>query len=159
GHPKHVRLLLTGDCGLDALGARDHDDSIPLLQQLIEGAVLQIGFRQPGDQGLRDVQHLHRHRFVVRESQALHPHQPSLRRDIEPSRDPGPSGLTGNTLSCRAERRVKHKRDKWSIPLGVGSQEEFLKSLNSSLTSLYIRLPTLHVISPWRAEQKGWEIR
>ena len=52
-HAERLRLLLVRDRGLDRLRTADDDDPVPVAEQLVERALLEIARREAGDSASR----------------------------------------------------------------------------------------------------------
>jgi hypothetical protein len=82
-HAERRRLLLVRHRRLDRLDAARELDAVRLGEQLVEGAGVEIRRRQAGDERLRDVQRLDRHRHVVGEPEPRRDHDRLRRGDVQ----------------------------------------------------------------------------
>src|SRR5919201_1671139 len=85
---EQCRFVFVGDGRLDGLRARCDDDLVALFQELVEGAIFEVGLRKSGHQRFRDMEHLERHRLSVGEPEPL---------DADQLIDGGSNGQPGDT--------------------------------------------------------------
>src|SRR5919201_4652733 len=86
---EQCRFVFVGDGRLDGLRARCDDDLVALFQELVEGAIFEVGLRKSGHQRFRDMEHLERHRLSVGEPEPLDADHPILRRNLQPAGETG----------------------------------------------------------------------
>ena len=82
-HAEDLGLLLVRHRRLDRLDAADDLDPVAVGEQVVERRLVEVLARQPGNEPLRDMERLDRHRLVVREPQPLRDDDPLRRRDVE----------------------------------------------------------------------------